>query len=235
MKIPVLYYHKIDYPKKNAVYKGLYVTPKQFKRQMLLLRFLGYKTVTPKDVLAFVKGHKPPARKPLLITFDDGYENNYLNAYPVLKEAGFSSLIFISTGFIGKKNAVSDERESVPEDFLNKSEIKSMFNEGFFIGSHGINHYYLDGLEEGVLIGELIASKAYLESILETSIDFFSYPFGAYNADVMRAVKKAGYLGAFTTVRGKIGVGDNSYELKRISVNGYNNIFNFLYKIIFLQ
>jgi peptidoglycan/xylan/chitin deacetylase (PgdA/CDA1 family) len=235
MKIPVLYYHKIDYPKKNAVYKGLYVTPGQFKAQMVLLKSLGYSTINPKDILSFVKGHKLSVRKPILITFDDGYENNYLNAYPVLKAAGFSSLIFASAGFVGKKNVISDEREKAPEDFLNKNEIKSMFNGGFFIGSHGINHYYLDRLEEGVLIGELIASKAYLENITGAPADFFSYPFGSYNANVMRAVKKAGYLGAFTTARGKVGVGDNSYELKRIPVNGYNNIFNFLYKIIFLQ
>ncbi len=235
MKIPVLYYHKIDYPKKDAVYKGLYVTPKQFERQVALLKLFGYDTVNPKEILSFVLGHKLPVKKPLLITFDDGYENNYLNAYPILKDAGFSSLIFISTGFIGKKNAISDEREKAKENFLNKSEIKEMFESGFFIGSHGINHYFLDRLEEGVLIGELIASKAYLENITGAPVDFFSYPFGAYNAKVMRAVKNAGYTGAFTTEKGKVGSGDNSYELKRIPVNGYNNIFNFLYKIFFLQ
>ena len=235
MKIPVLYYHKIDYPKKEAAYKGLYVTPEQFGRQMALLKFLGYKTVGPEEILSFVKGHKLTVKKPVMITFDDGYENNFLNAYPVLKKSGFTSLIFISSGFIGKKGAVSDEREKVPEDFLNKKEITVMSEDGFFIGSHGINHYYLDRIEEGVLAGELIASKAYLENVTGRPVDFFSYPFGAYNANVMRAVKKAGYLGAFTTARGKVGVGDNSYELKRIPVNGYNTIFNFLYKIIFLQ
>ncbi len=235
MKIPVLYYHKIDFPKKNAVYKGLYVTPKQFKKQMFLLKRLGYGTIGPEEILSFVKGHKLSVRKPLLITFDDGYENNYINAYPVLKEVGFSAMIFISAGFVGKKNVISDERERVLEDFLNIKEIKSMADDGFFIGSHGINHYFLDKLEEGALISELTASKAYLENMLKSSVDFFSYPFGSYNANVMRAVKKAGYSGAFTTNKGRVGVGDNSYELKRIPVNGYNNIFNFLYKIIFLQ
>ncbi len=233
MKIPVLYYHKIDYPKKDAVYKGLYVTPEQFKRQVSLLKFLGYDTVNPKEILSFIKGHKPPVKKPLLITFDDGYENNYLNAYPILKSAGFSSIIFVSSGFIGKKSVVSDERERVKENFLNKNEIKEMFKNGFFIGSHGINHYYLDRLEEGVLIGELIASKAYLEHIINAPVDFFSYPFGAYNPIVMRAVKNAGYTAAFTTASGRIEVGDNSFELKRIPVNGYNNILNFLLKIFF--
>ena len=235
MKIPVLYYHKIDFPQKNAIYKGLYVTPKQFKRQMALLKIMGYNTVKPEDLLSFIKGHKLSVKKPVLITFDDGYENNFINAYPILKNLGFTSLIFISTGFIGKKKSVLDERENVPEDFLDKNEIKSMYNDGFYVGSHGINHYYLDRLDEGVLIGELIASKAYLENMLKTNIDFFSYPFGSYNLGVMRAVKKAGYLGAFTTVKGKVGIGDNSYELKRIAVNGYNTILNFLYKIIFLQ
>lgn len=235
MKIPVLYYHKIDYPKQNAIYKGLYVTPKQFKRQMVLLKILGYHSIKPEDLLRFLKGHKPRVKKPILITFDDGYENNFSNACPVLQSVGFTALFFISAGFIGKKKSVLDERETVSEDFLNKNEIRLMHNRGFFIGSHGINHYHLDKTEEGVLIGELIASKAYLENILETGIDFFSYPFGSYNLDIMRAVKNAGYSAAFTTVRGKVKTGDNSYELKRIPVNGYNTVFNFLYKIIFLQ
>ena len=232
MKIPVLYYHKIDYPKKDAVFKGLYVTPGQFKRQLSILKFLGYETINPKEILSFIKGHKLSVKKPILITFDDGYENNYLNAYPILKSAGFTSMIFVSSGFIGKKNAISDERERVKENFLNKTEIKEMFNNGFFIGSHGINHYYLDRLEEGLMIGELIASKAYLENITGSAVDFFSYPFGVYSANVMRAVKNAGYAAAFTTVNGKIEAGDNSFELKRISVNGYNSIFNFIFKIL---
>ncbi len=235
MKIPVLYYHKIDFPKKNAVYKGLYVTPKQFKRQMALLKILGYSAIKPEDLISFIKGHKLSVKKPVLITFDDGYENNFINAYPILKNLGFTSLIFISTGFIGKKKSVPDERESAPEDFLDKNEIKSIYDGGFSIGSHGISHYYLDKLDESVLIDELTFSKAYLENLLNTDINFFSYPFGAYNANVMRAVKKAGYLGAFTTAKGKVGAGDNPYELKRIAVNGYNTIFNFLYKILILQ
>ncbi|EQD79288.1 polysaccharide deacetylase family protein, partial [mine drainage metagenome] len=84
---------------------------------------------------------------------------------------------------------------------------------------------------EGVLIGELIASKAYIEDFLKKKVNFFSYPYGRYNANIMRAVKNAGYQCAFTTNKGKVAVGDNLYELKRISINGYNRIFNFIYKI----
>lgn len=235
MKIPVLYYHKIDNPRDEAVYKGLYVTPEQFGRQMAILKLLGYQTVGPDDVAGFIRGHKLNASKPILITFDDGYKNNYTNAFPILQKYGFKALIFVSSGFIGKKNTALDERETAKEDFLDKKDIKEMYDKGFFIGSHGINHYFMDRLEEGVLVGELIASKAYLENMLETKIDYFSYPFGSYNEGVVRAVKNAGYAAAFTTKKGKVGVGDNSFTLKRISVNGFNNIFTFLYKIIFLQ
>ncbi|MCL4542393.1 MAG: polysaccharide deacetylase family protein [Deltaproteobacteria bacterium] len=202
---------------------------------MTLLKILGYSSIKPEDLLSFIKGDKPGVKKPVLITFDDGYKNNFINARPILKNLGFTSLIFISTGFIGKKRSISDERESIPEDFLDEKEIKLMHDDGFSVGSHGINHCYLDRLEEGVLMDELIASKVYLENMLKTGIDFFSYPFGSYNLDVISAVKRAGYLGAFTTVKGKVGIGDSAYEFKRISVNGYNTIFNFLYKIIFLQ
>ncbi len=237
MKIPVLYYHKIDNPEKNAVLKGLYVTPSQFEMQMKILKFLGFSTITPDDLLFFLKGHKMQVRKPVVITFDDGYENNYIHAFPILKSYGFTATVFISTRFIGRKNAVLEEKgkESWPEDFLGEKEILELSDYGITIGSHGLNHYFLDELEKNVVAKELIASKAYLEGFLKKNVCFFSYPYGRYNANVMEAVKNAGYKGAFTTGRGKVAAYDNAFELKRIPVNGYNTVFNFLYKIIFLQ
>ncbi|MHB1645313.1 MAG: polysaccharide deacetylase family protein [Candidatus Acididesulfobacter diazotrophicus] len=238
MKIPVLYYHKIDYPKNTAILKGLYVKPEQFKFQMKVLKILGYRTISPHELLLFIKGHKLPFKKPVLITFDDGYKNNYTYAYPILKNLGFTATIFISSGYIGKTNAVMEQngKEKQPENFLDKKDIIEMSDNGITIASHGINHYFLDSLDDdGILTGELLASKAILEDLTGKKIEFFSYPYGAYNAKVMREVKNAGYKGAFTTNKGKTAAGDNSYELKRISINGHNKIFNFLYKIIFLQ
>ncbi|RZD15870.1 MAG: polysaccharide deacetylase family protein [Candidatus Acididesulfobacter guangdongensis] len=237
MKIPVLYYHKIDYPKSTAILKGLYVKPEQFKLQMKVLKILGYRTITPYELLLFTKGHRLPFKKPILITFDDGYKNNYTYAYPILKAFGFTATVFISSGCIGKTNAIMEKngKENQAEDFLDKKNIIEMSKNGITIASHGINHYFLNELtDDGVLAGELLASKAILEDLTGKKIDFFSYPYGAYNAKVMRETKNAGYKGAFTTNKGKIAVGDNSYELKRISVNGHNTIFNFLYKIIFM-
>ncbi len=235
MKIPVLYYHKIDFPKKEAVYKGLYVTPVQFKREIGLLKALGYRTISPDELLDFSSGRDIKTKKPILITFDDGFKNNFTNAFPVMKEAGFTGTVFISCDFIGKRGIRLEERETVKEDFLDEEDIRVMARAGFYFGSHGKKHCFLDKLGEETLREELSGSKKCLEDILKMPVKFFSYPYGKYDERVVKLAREAGYIGAFTTNKGRIKKGDDPYKLKRIPVSGFNNLITFFYKIIFLQ
>ena len=242
MKIPIICYHKVGLAEKRDARPALFIKPFQFKLQMFIIKLLGYETITIEE---FLKGRKLSVKKPVLITFDDGYENNYLNAYPVLKKMGLAATICICTGFIGKKNAIFEKEKQIkgkkPENYLTEEEIIEMSQNDISFCSHSVNHYYMDELNESDIVKEIIISKKYIEKLLSKKIDFFCYPYGKYNKNVIEALRNAGYLGAFTIKRGKVSREDNPFELKRLVIKGYSRTLNFLstveflYKLLFLN
>lgn len=244
MKIPIICYHKVGLPTKRDKRPALFIKPFQFKLQMFIIKILGYKTISLNEFLNFLKGEKISAKKPIMITFDDGYENNYTTAYPILKKMKLTATICICTGFIGKKGAIFEKEKKIkgimPEDYLNEEEIIEMSQNGISFCSHGVNHFCMDELEGMSLENEITESKEKLEKILDKEINFFSYPYGRYNKNTIEALKSAGYLGAFTTKRGKVNQKDNPYELKRSVIKEYSrnlkflSTVEFLYKLFFL-
>lgn len=238
MKIPVICYHKIGVAPKEDPRPALFIKPLQFKLQMFLIKIFRYKTINPEELLKFIRGEKISIKKPILITFDDGYKNNFTNAFPILRRMGLSATIFICSGFIGKENAIFENEKVIegkmPEDYLDEEDILIMSENGISFGSHSVNHYYLDKIEAQNLENEIVLSKQNLEKLINKKIHFFSYPYGRYNDATIDSLKEAGYLGAFTIKRGKIGKGDNPYELKRLVIKGYNRKFNFLSTFEFL-
>lgn len=238
MKIPIICYHKVEKHNKNKPYPNSFISPFQFRLQIFLLKILGYKSINQEDLLYFLHKKKLNIKKPIIIMFDDGYKNTFTNAYPVLKKAGFTAIISICANFVGKKNATFENGEDIKgkigEDFLTSEDIIYMSQNNIFFCSHGVNHYRLDTLSEDNLLNELILSKQFLEKLINKKVNFFTYPWGVYNDLIIRYLINAGYLGAFSTRRGKVYEGNNPYELKRLMINGYSRKFNFLSTISFL-
>ncbi|MHB1657601.1 MAG: polysaccharide deacetylase family protein [Burkholderiales bacterium] len=238
MKISIICYHKVGIPKKDDPRPALFIKPFQFKLQIFLLKVLGYRTISQEELLDFLQNRKLNIRKPIVITFDDGYEDNFINAYPILKKADFTAIISICTGFIGKKNAIFENEKQIkgklPENYLNEKKIIEMSQNGISFCSHGINHYFMDELDESSLNKEIILSKQYIEKLINKKVIFFTYPYGRYNNITIESLKNSGYYGAFTIIRGKVCRNDNPYELKRLVVKGYNKKLNFLSTIEFL-
>jgi peptidoglycan/xylan/chitin deacetylase (PgdA/CDA1 family) len=202
------------------------------------MKLLGYKTINIDELLIYLNGERISAKRPILITFDDGYENNYINAYPILKKMNLVATICVCTAYIGKKESVFEKEKYIkgkmPENYLAEEEIVEMSQNHISFCSHGINHFYMDELEGMDLENEITKSKETLEKILNMKINFFCYPYGRYNQKTIEALKNAGYEGAFTTKRGKVSKEDNPYELKRLVIKGYNRTLNFLSTIEFL-
>ena len=245
MKFPIICYHKIGLAGKRDTRPALFIKPLQFKLQMFIIKVLRYETITLEELIAFLKGGKLPVKKSILITFDDGYENNYLNAYPILKKMNLVATICVCTGFIGKKNAIFEKEKRIKgkilENYLTEEEIIEMSQNGISFCSHSVNHYYMDELNESDLDNEITVSKKYLEKLLNREINFFCYPYGRYSKNMIEVLRNAGYSGAFTIKRGKVSQKDNPYELKRLVIKGYNRTFNFLstaeflYKLLFFN
>ena len=238
MKIPIICYHKVGLAEKGDSGQALFIKPFQFKLQMFIIKLLGYKTINIDELLKYLKGEQISAKKPIFITFDDGYENNYINAYPILKKMNLTVTICMCTGYIDKKGAIFENEKyikgKIPGSYLTEEEIIEMSQNGISFCSHGVNHFYMDELKGMSLENEITESKEKLGKLLDKEIIFFSYPYGRYNKKTIEALRNAGYSGAFTIKKGKVNKEDNPYELKRLVIKGYNRMFNFLSTVEFL-
>lgn len=184
--IPILYYHSID----REVGNELRIPPEEFEAQLKFLYQAGYQSITLDELYQyFYEGRKLP-KKPFVLTFDDGYEDNYTNAFPIAKKYGFTGTIFMVTDWIDGKG------------YLTKEQLREMSNEGWQIGAHTVSHSNLNELTAKQIESELRESKRQLEEILNQPVKYLAYPFGSYTEQIIQESKAAGYIMGFTTERG---------------------------------
>jgi len=185
------------------------------------------------ELVQGIKNGASFSEKTVVITFDDGFENNFLYAFPVLAKFDIPATIFIVTGYMGEK-----------EGYLNWDQIRFMSNNGMDIGAHTRNNEYLPSIKDpGSLWDEIAGSKKDIEENLGTNVMYFCYPIGGFTKDVKDTVRKAGYKGACTTNRGTDRYNKDVYELNRIKItnsdctkplhfraklSGYYNLFRHL-------
>lgn len=204
--IPVLLYHHVSEDKRDL--PRLTVTPAEFERQMALLKNAGFQTIPPQQFLAYMRQESVTLpKKPILITFDDGYEDNYTNAFPILKQFDFSAVIFM----VGV-NLDRDGR-------LSSRQIEEMSASGISFGGHSVTHRDLTALQGQELVHETKDIKKTLQKVTAKDVDLFSYPYGYYNLAAWEATAAAGYQAAFTVLPGLNKPGkDNVYLLRRIPI-----------------
>lgn len=186
LSIPILYYHSI----KSVPNNELCMPTEKFEKQIAYLYQHGYHSVTLTQLYDSFYGNSQLPEKPIVITFDDGYKDNYTNAFPILKKYGFTAAVFVITSNVGHSNNLS------------WSQLKELTHNGWLVESHTVSHYDLTKLDSTKLALELNDSKTSLEKQLGTTVGFFAYPSGQFNEKVEKAVKNAGYLMGFTTQRG---------------------------------
>ena len=201
--IPVLYYHSVRESADNEVT----ITPKLLRTQLQYIRDEGYVTLTLSELKAYILNNSPIPTKSILITFDDGYMDNYDNAFPILKDLNMVATIFCITSNLDGSY------------YLSKEAINEMSNYGIDIESHTVNHPKLNEMTYDKQLSELIDSKKTLESITGKKIDSIAYPFGNFNDDSIRAAKDAGYTLGFTTKKGLSDRDDNPLKLDRIYIS----------------
>ncbi|MCK4326712.1 polysaccharide deacetylase family protein [bacterium] len=222
--IPVFMYHKVS-PNRGRKAEKLRVTPEKFDQQMRYLFAHGYRTISASQLLDFCREKRTLPERRIIISLDDGYEDNFLYAFPILKKYGFRAIIFLVTNCIGSDSCWD---EKGPERLLNWAQIEEMRQAGMEFGSHSHTHRILPSLPEEEMRLEVERSKSVLESKLSKSVEFFSYPWGKLNEEVKEIVEGCGYRGAFSTLPGKNRVGEDSFALRRILIRGYDTSLHFL-------
>lgn len=199
--IPVLNYHMVD----DETDSRLAVGTKEFRDQMAYLAWRGYTSITPIELLEHLKKGTPLPEKPILITFDDGYRNNFTNAFPIMQKYGFTGTIFLITDYIGNDAW-----------YMGWQEVKEMQQSGFVFGSHTLSHTPLTAISLSEAEKQLRESREVLEWRLAAPVTFFAYPTGAYSETIEEMTKTTGYDAAFTVNFGRVTKDSDLYALKRI-------------------
>ena len=200
--VPVLNYHKVD-----NLQHALSISPQEFEEQMKYLHDNDYHGITPDQLMAYLKYGKELPSKPIMITFDDGYLDNYTNAYPIMKKYGYTGTIFIVTNLVGE-----DSR------FVTWDQVREMQQAGFVFGSHTANHISLTSLTKEEVSNELTQSRNTIAQQLGKPPKYFAYPTGTYSSEIADQVRKAGYKAAFTIEYGEVGADSDVYALERIPI-----------------
>lgn len=199
--IPVLTYHHI-----GMGTEWYNVQPTDFEQQLSYLRESGYVSVSVTELAEGLAGRAKLPPRPVVITFDDGYEDNYLAALPVLERQKMMGTFFVVTGKLGQPG------------YMSWDQAREMAARGMELGSHTVHHYTLNEISLREMERELILSRLMLETNIPASAPIFANPFGETAPAVVKLLEQTGYRAACSSVVGLNRTGENLYMIRRLSV-----------------
>jgi len=213
IRIPILTYHSID--DSGSI---ISTHPRKFRDQIQILRDKAFNIISLNNLLGLVRKKQTLPGRTAVITFDDGFRNFYLKAYPILQEFGFSATVFLVPAYIGKTSRWNSTFKGMPvSDLLGWDEIKEMANRGIDFGAHSMTHQALAKLSLEEARQEIIKSKSVIEEHINHDVTIFCYPYGITNSQVKEIVQ-AEFQGACGTYMDFVGMGSDIYELPRIDM-----------------
>jgi peptidoglycan/xylan/chitin deacetylase (PgdA/CDA1 family) len=202
-------YHVIAVPYAGAPFPGLYVPSAEFAAQMGAVARAGYHAVTLDQVWEAWHGRARLPRRPIVLSFDNGYRTQYTNALPVLRRLGW----------VGVENL---QLHGLPPSLggLRPGQVRGLVSAGWELDTQGQTHADLVGLDAAQLHYQITVARRFIQRHYHAPVRWFCYPSGYYNPAVIAAVKAAGYLGATTVIPGWARPGDDPYREPRLRVLG---------------
>ncbi len=223
----ILAYHRV-----NPWYRddALTVSPENFDRQLAYLVKKRFRIVSLSEYLTIPQSAiRNPQSRMAVISFDDGYADNLLYAWPVLKKYGVKPVIFLTVNYIGTEKVFPRYKDAEKDRLLRWKEVQTLAREGVEFGSHTLTHPRLTGLDRKDAWDEIFQSRKRLEENLGRGISYFCYPYGDWNRTIAEAVKNAGYKGAVLT--GRSNPTGSPYTLPRAGIYGHNSFLVYRIKI----
>jgi peptidoglycan/xylan/chitin deacetylase (PgdA/CDA1 family) len=212
-KVTIIYYHAIN--DNITGIEELFVSPSDFDNQMAYLKENGYTTISFDEI-----GNAGNIEKPILITFDDGYEDKYTNAYPILKKYGFKATIFLVSNYIGKKHFLTAEQISEMEDIISFQD-------------HTSTHHRLTELTDSQINDEFYKSIKEIQKLTKKPLIATAYPYGAYNIKVINSAKKHFKYAVSTDFGYYQPKSSKQFSIKRVTISRSTDLEKF--KILMLK
>jgi peptidoglycan/xylan/chitin deacetylase (PgdA/CDA1 family)/glycosyltransferase involved in cell wall biosynthesis len=226
-EIPVLLYHRVTDGKPAGTKHGIYVAQMEFERQLAFLKRKGCTTITFADVKAIEEGSRIIPKRPVILTFDDGYEDNYIHAFPLLKKYSSSAVIFLIGNRAIRTNAWDSANGEPEARLMSNAQIKEMAAYGIEFGAHSLNHKKLTEIPLSEAKREIERSKSAIEKRLGSPIISFAYPYGKLNEELKGIVKRAGFHFGIASDSGPRRFWKDLFEVRRIQIFPGFSLFSF--------
>jgi len=227
--LPILMYHKVGTPPVGSRLRKLWVSTDRFREQMGWLKRHGYHPLTLRQAISYQDSKEPLPEKSVVLTFDDGYENNFTHAFPILQEFGFSAVLFLVVNAVGGENFWHDPKNETRLPMVSWDQVKTLHQAGWEIASHTLSHPRLQRLTSPEIRRELFESRRLIaDGVGETPVSF-AHPYGngADDPVVAEALRACGYRAACSVHRGKADLTSDPLNLRRIFVRGDDNLWDF--------
>ena len=220
--VPILMYHSVA-RSPSAATRALSVAPEAFAEQMALLHDRGFTPVGTARLAAAWRSGGPLPERPVLITFDDGYEGVHRHALPALAAHGFASTLFVSTGWLRGAHDTGGGLDTM----LDWDQVRELAGAGTEIGGHSHTHPQLDQVTDAALRFELLRCREIITAELGSRPASFAYPYGYSSARVRRSVRAAGFAQSLAVGNGLARRRQGPYALQRVTVRRTTGIEEF--------
>lgn len=228
--IPILMYHQVS-PKPLLALRTYTVTPKAFAAQMAWLALTGYVPINLDNLLEYRSGRGSLPSRPIIITFDDGFQSIVEYAVPILQARSFTAVFYLVAGLVGKSSRWILPELGIECPLMDWNAARQLERGGFQCGSHTMSHPRLVTLDPAACSHELLKSRCLLEDRLGHEVRHLAYPFGSFDDRVRAMVAETGYRSACSTQKGLSGPNDDRFALHRIPVKGQDSLLDFICRL----
>jgi len=231
MSISILMYHQVGYFPPMKTHRAVYCDVDRFRMQMRALRWLGVPVLSMSQAVVALRGQTPMPHRAVVLTFDDGCENFYEHALPVLQAHGYPAIVYAIAGLAGGSASwLAADGHSTPP-LMSLARLRELPGLGVEVGSHAWSHVRLAEHTPEVQLRELRDSRQRLQEALGRDVPHVCYPYGSHNLQTLLATEAAGYDSGVTCQRGSATPAFDLLALPRKGISYGDDLAGFLWKL----
>ncbi|NGY05404.1 polysaccharide deacetylase family protein [Solimonas terrae] len=230
--ISILMYHQVGRFAPMTKHRANYCDVDRFRAQMRYLKQIGASVLSMSDALDALAGHRPLPARAVVLTFDDGCDNFYENALPILEDFAYPAIVYVIAGMAGGTAAwMGDVPGHGTPPLMSFARIRELPARGIEVGSHGYQHIRLAGTPAATLLHEVTDSKRRIEDETGRAVPHFCYPYGSHDLATVEAVAAAGYRTGVTCQRGAATAAFDPLALPRKGISFGDNVLGYAWKL----